>query len=33
MDEQVPEGIERYPEASQFMFNGGSPGKLLVNAC
>jgi hypothetical protein len=33
MDEQVPEGIESYPEAPQFMFNGSGPGKLLVNAC
>lgn len=29
-DEEVLEGIERYPEALQFMFGGGNIGKLLV---
>ncbi len=29
-DEEVLDGIERYPEALQFMFNGGNIGKLLV---
>ncbi|MEM1433833.1 MAG: NADP-dependent oxidoreductase [Pseudomonadota bacterium] len=29
-DEEVLEGIERYPEALQFMFEGGNIGKLLV---
>ena len=33
MDEEILEGIERYPEALQFMFNGGNLGKLLVKAC
>jgi len=28
--EDVLEGIERYPEALQFMFRGGNTGKLLV---
>jgi NADPH-dependent curcumin reductase len=28
--EEILEGIERYPEALQFMFNGGNIGKLLV---
>jgi hypothetical protein len=28
--DEVLEGIERYPEALQFMFNGGNTGKLLV---
>lgn len=28
--EHVLDGIERYPEALQFMFNGGNTGKLLV---
>jgi NADPH-dependent curcumin reductase CurA len=32
MDEENPEGIERYPEALQFMFNGGDLGKLMVKA-
>jgi NADPH-dependent curcumin reductase CurA len=31
-DEEVLEGIDRYPEALQFMFNGGNIGKLLVKA-
>jgi NADPH-dependent curcumin reductase CurA len=31
-DEEILEGIERYPEALQFMFNGGNIGKLLVKA-
>ncbi len=31
--EEILEGIERYPEALQFMFNGGNIGKLLVKAC
>ena len=30
--EQILDGIERYPEALQFMFNGGNTGKLLVKA-
>lgn len=30
MAEEVLEGVERYPEALQFMFNGGNTGKLLV---
>ena len=30
LDEEILEGIERYPEALQFMFNGGNIGKLLV---
>ena len=30
--EEILDGIERYPEALQFMFNGGNIGKLLVNA-
>ncbi len=29
-DEEVLDGIERYPEALQFMFHGGNIGKLLV---
>jgi NADPH-dependent curcumin reductase len=28
--EEILEGIERYPEALQFMFNGGNLGKLMV---
>jgi NADPH-dependent curcumin reductase len=28
--EEVLDGIERYPEALQFMFNGGNIGKLMV---
>ena len=28
--EEVLDGIERYPEALQFMFNGGNIGELLV---
>ena len=32
MDEEILDGIERYPEALQFMFNGGNLGKLLVKA-
>ena len=28
--EEVLEGIDRYPDALQFMFNGGNLGKLLV---
>jgi NADPH-dependent curcumin reductase CurA len=31
-DEEVLDGIDRYPEALQFMFNGGNIGKLLVKA-
>ena len=31
-DEEILEGIERYPEALQFMFRGGNIGKLLVKA-
>ncbi len=30
--EEILDGIERYPEALQFMFNGGNTGKLLVKA-
>ena len=30
LEEEILEGIERYPEALQFMFNGGNIGKLLV---
>jgi len=30
VDETVLEGIERYPEALEYMFNGGNTGKLLV---
>ena len=32
MDEEILEGIERYPEALQFMFSGGNIGKLMVKA-
>jgi NADPH-dependent curcumin reductase CurA len=32
MSEEILEGIERYPEALQFMFNGGNIGKLMVKA-
>jgi len=28
--EEILDGIERFPEALQFMFNGGNTGKLLV---
>ena len=28
--DQILDGIERYPEALQFMFSGGNTGKLLV---
>jgi NADPH-dependent curcumin reductase len=28
--EEILEGIERYPESLQFMFNGGNLGKLLI---
>jgi NADPH-dependent curcumin reductase len=28
--EEILEGIDRYPEALQFMFNGGNIGKLMV---
>jgi hypothetical protein len=28
--EEILDGIERYPEALQFMFSGGNTGKLLV---
>jgi NADPH-dependent curcumin reductase CurA len=31
-DEEILEGIERYPEALQYMFHGGNIGKLLVKA-
>ncbi len=31
-DEEILPGIERYPEALQFMFGGGNIGKLLVKA-
>lgn len=30
MPEEILEGIERYPDALQFMFNGGNLGKLMV---
>ena len=30
--EEILDGIERYPEALQFMFRGGNTGKLLVKA-
>lgn len=32
MPEEILEGIERYPEALEFMFGGGNLGKLLVKA-
>jgi NADPH-dependent curcumin reductase CurA len=32
MVEHVPDGIDRYPEALEFMFSGGNVGKLLVKA-
>lgn len=32
LEEEILEGIKRYPEALQFMFNGGNIGKLLVKA-
>lgn len=32
MAEHVLDGIERYPEALEFMFSGGNIGKLLVKA-
>ena len=32
LPEEILEGIERYPEALQFMFGGGNLGKLLVKA-
>ncbi|MFT7221891.1 MAG: NADPH-dependent curcumin reductase CurA [Candidatus Azotimanducaceae bacterium] len=32
LPEEVLDGIERYPEALQFMFEGGNLGKLLVKA-
>ncbi len=28
--EEILDGIDRYPEALQFMFQGGNTGKLLV---
>ena len=28
--EEILDGIDRYPEALQFMFHGGNIGKLLV---
>jgi NADPH-dependent curcumin reductase CurA len=30
--EEILDGIDRYPEALEFMFNGGNTGKLLVKA-
>jgi NADPH-dependent curcumin reductase len=30
LDEEILDGIDRYPDALQFMFNGGNIGKLLV---
>jgi NADPH-dependent curcumin reductase len=32
LNEEILDGIERYPEALEFMFNGGNLGKLLVKA-
>ena len=32
LPEEILEGVERYPEALQFMFRGGNLGKLLVKA-
>jgi NADPH-dependent curcumin reductase len=32
LPETVLDGIERYPEALQFMFEGGNVGKLMVKA-
>ena len=32
LPESILDGIERYPDALQFMFNGGNIGKLLVKA-
>lgn len=32
LPEHILDGIERFPEALQFMFNGGNLGKLLVKA-
>lgn len=29
-DEEILDGMDRYPEALQFMFHGGNIGKLLV---
>jgi NADPH-dependent curcumin reductase CurA len=31
MPEEVVEGIERFPEALQMMFDGANLGKLLVH--
>ena len=30
IEEEILEGIERYPDALEFMFGGGNLGKLLV---
>ena len=30
LEEEILEGLERYPDALQFMFNGGNLGKLLI---
>jgi NADPH-dependent curcumin reductase CurA len=32
MAEEILDGIERYPEALQFMYTGGNIGKLMVRA-
>lgn len=32
LEEEILDGIGRYPEALQFMFSGGNLGKLLVKA-
>jgi NADPH-dependent curcumin reductase CurA len=32
MAEEILDGIERYPEALQFMYSGGNTGKLMVRA-
>jgi NADPH-dependent curcumin reductase len=32
LPEEILDGIDRYPEALQFMFNGGNLGKLMVKA-
>lgn len=32
LPEEILEGIERYPEALEFMFSGGNLGKLMVKA-
>jgi len=32
MAEEILDGIERYPEALEFMYSGGNIGKLMVRA-